>query len=103
MSSRVFWPTGDQGQLQVFDGSIVSPERIFDGPVIGMSSFGPFSGIVAVNVGECESLGLSVSSCGTTARGQLVIDFSGVPSNEWRSVAVRLRRFAADRGWIVRS
>ena len=103
ISSRVFWPAGGQGRLHVFDGSMVSPQQIFGDPALGVSAFGPFSGIVAVSVGECESLGLSVSPGGTTARCQLVIDFSDLPFGEWRSIAVRLRRFAANRGWIVRS
>ena len=102
ITSQVFRPPAATRLLTVFDATATSPEEVW---VWSMGFFEPgrqFAGIVAVSVGECKSLDLSVTRFTGHLESESVIDFAGLSHGRMRQAAAILRTFATDRGWIFR-
>lgn len=98
ITSQVFQPTKkDEKRLSVYDGSQISAEESFKHytEVLGWSSIG----VVAVSVGECESLQLPVYADPKPYKEHVLIDFSELGRSQIERKADSLKRRAIERGW----
>ena len=102
ITSQAFRPPTQSPLLTVFDATVTSPATVWAWSLDFFPQSRRFAGIVAVSLGECESLGLSVSEIQDHPEGHSVIDFTGLSRGQLRQAAVILKEFAAARGWIFR-
>jgi hypothetical protein len=103
ITSQVFRPQADSCLLTVFDETAITPEEVWRWSWDFLPQGIQFTGIVAVDVGECRSLGLSVQRADTHPAGHSVIDFSGLSRGQLRRTAAFLRECARARGWVIRA
>lgn len=102
ITSQVFRPTfKDDGKLSVDDGDKTTAEAAFKNYTECRNLRS--AGVVAVTLGECEKLQLSVSpdpiEC---VPSHALMDFSSLSRGQKRSAAKKLRKYANDRGWQYR-
>jgi hypothetical protein len=99
VTSQAFRPTSkDNGLLSAYDGDLITPEaawRHFTTEPGRLSS-----GVYAVSVAECSTLGLPARSDPTAFAEHAVIDFTGVGSSAADKKAKALRNQAEARGWL---
>mgnify|MGYP003593793447 CR=1 FL=1 len=99
ISSQVFRPTlKDEKLLSVYDGDLIRPENawVHFVHVLGFRSIG----VVAVTMGECQSLDLPVRPDQTYFPEHAVIDFSACSGGEIERKAKYLKVTAEARGWL---
>ena len=101
-TSQAFDPTPkDKNSLSVYDGDQITPEDAWNHytSVLDFQS----RGVVAITVADCEDQALGVVSDPQPAfLEHVLIDFSGIATNEMKRVARRLSRLAGSRGWMFR-
>ena len=101
-------PERDNGKLSTQNGDDMEPQAMWQIRNAASRARNPDSvrplGIAAVSVGECRRLGLAVIEDGTEDDPHHVsVDFTPIPLDQWRTVAVVLAQMATERGLIYRS
>ena len=96
VTSQAFSPTPkDHGYLSTYNGDMINP----------FNAWWHFSrkylsvGVMAVNVGECTQLHLTVQPDQRPFREHTVIDFTGLSKKERKDRARELAVKANERGW----
>ena len=99
VTSQAFRPTAkDKQRLSVYDGDQISPEDAFK----HYSQKHKSVGVIAVTIGECDALGLTVVPDPMPYREHMIIDFSMLNKSQTKRVAKKLTDLAEDRGWQYR-
>lgn len=101
-------PERDNGKLSTQNGDDMEPYAMWQIRNAASRTRNPDSvrplGIAAISVGECRRLGLAVIADGTIDDPHHVsIDFTPIPPDQWRTVAVVLAQAATERGLLYRS
>ena len=98
VSSQAFRPTPkDQKQLSAYDGDQISAAKAWQHftSVLGLSSVG----VLAVSVGECQSVQLSATADRARFAEHVLIEFTPFSENEIKRRSKQLKTFADSRGW----
>ncbi|MYC32405.1 MAG: hypothetical protein F4X64_04435 [Chloroflexi bacterium] len=88
--------------LSAYDSRLISAEAAYL-HFVGQGN--EASGVMAVTVEECESLGLTIEADPLPANSaHALVKFDAIPNrrNAFRVVALQLKEFANRRGWIYR-
>ena len=88
--------------LSAYDSRLVTAEAAY---LHFVEQGNEASGVMAVTVEECESLGLTIEADPLpTNLAHALVRFEGIPNrrNSFRAVALQLKEFANRRGWIFR-
>ena len=101
-------PERDNGKLSTQNGDDMEPYVMWQIRNAASRARNPDSvrplGIAAVSVGKCRRLGLMVVEDGTAdAPHHVSVDFTPIPPDQWRTVAVVLAQDATERGLLYRS
>ena len=100
VTSQAFRPTAkDEQRLSVYDGDQMSPEDAFKHHSLNHKTLG----VLAVTVGECSALGLTVVLDPLPYPEHMIVDFSPFSKSESKRLAKRLTALAVDRGWQYRA
>ena len=96
VTSQAFCPTAkDEQRLSVYDGDQISAKNAFKHYSRGHES----AGVLAVTVGECSALGLTVVPEPSLFPEHLIIDFSPFGRSQSKRIAKKLAELARARGW----
>ena len=100
-TSQAFIPTAkDKGYLSVYNGDMVTAEEswLYHTQELGLISVG----VVAVSLGECAALELSVEPDPAPFPSHVIIKFTGYTNSRIRDKAKVLSILAEKRGWQYR-
>jgi len=101
LTSQVFRPTPkDEKLLSVYDGDMISAENAWKHFTDRLHCASV--GVRAVTLHECEIHSLVARPDPDPFPEHAVIDFSGHPENQIKSLAKQLSRLADIRGWLYR-
>ena len=96
VTSQASRPTAkDKQRLSDNDGDQISAENAFKPYPRRHES----AGVLAVTVGECSALGLTVTPEPSLFPEHLIIDFSPFGSSQSKRIAKKLAELARARGW----
>lgn len=101
VSSQAFKPTSkDEHRLSVYDGDQIDAEAAWRHYVNDLSNSS--IGVLAVTVGECEILELTVAPDPEAFPEHVSIDFRGLTNRQMVKKAKTLNSCAQSRGWQYR-
>ena len=101
VTSQAFRPNeNDEGLLSVYDGDQITPKSSWEHYTSELELRS--AGVVAVTVGECESLGIDAILDGVPYPEHASLNLSIFTTGELKNIAKLLRKQANDRGWLFR-